>query len=86
MNTLNYKNKRVIISISVDKDKKSMIELLDNTFNELVFTKYTYKRSATSSELYELSNSINKKIIQDNLRYKQKQAEYEANQKKWSDD
>ena len=65
VNTLNYKNKRVIISISADKDKKSMIELLDNTFNELVFTKYTYKRSATSSELYELSNSINKKIIQD---------------------
>jgi dihydrofolate synthase/folylpolyglutamate synthase len=65
VNTLNYKNKRVIISISADKDKESMIELLDNTFNELVFTKYTYKRSATSSELYELSNSINKKIIQD---------------------
>ena len=42
-----------------------MIELLDNSFNELVFTKYTYKRSATSNELYELSNSLNKKIIQD---------------------
>lgn len=65
VDTLSFKNKRVVISISSDKDKKSMIELLDNSFNELVFTKYTYKRSATSNELYELSNSLNKKIIQD---------------------
>ncbi|MBP3504730.1 MAG: bifunctional folylpolyglutamate synthase/dihydrofolate synthase [Bacilli bacterium] len=65
VDTLSFNNKRVVISISSDKDKKSMIELLDNSFNELVFTKYTYKRSATSNELYELSNSLNKKIIQD---------------------
>lgn len=65
VDTLSFKNKRVVISISSDKDKKSMIELLDNSFNELVFTKYTYKRSATSNELYELSNSLNKKIIRD---------------------
>lgn len=65
VDSLSFNYKRVIISISSDKDKKSMIELLDKTFNELVFTKYTYKRSATSNELYELSTSNNKKIIHD---------------------
>ena len=65
VNNLNFKYKRVVISISDDKDKKSMIDLLDNTFNELIFTKYTYKRSASSSELFELSNSSNKIIIKD---------------------
>ena len=63
VNNLNFKYKRVVISISDDKDKKSMIDLLDNTFNELIFTKYTYKRSASSNELYEMSNSINKILI-----------------------
>lgn len=65
VDSLSFNYKRVIISISSDKDKKSMIELLDKTFNELVFTKYTYKRSAASNELYELSTSNNKKIIHD---------------------
>lgn len=65
VNNLNFKYKRVVISISDDKDKKSMIDLLDHTFNELIFTKYTYKRSASSNELFELSNSSNKIIIKD---------------------
>lgn len=65
VNNLNFNYKRVVISISDDKDKKSMIDLLDHTFNELIFTKYTYKRSASSSELFELSNSSNKIIIKD---------------------
>lgn len=65
VNNLNFNHKRVIISISNDKDKKSMIDLLDHTFNELIFTKYTYKRSASSNELFDLSNSSNKIIIKD---------------------
>ena len=65
VNALNYSHKRVIISISADKDKKAMIELLDETFTEHIFTKYTYKRSATSNELYDLSSSENKIIIED---------------------
>jgi dihydrofolate synthase/folylpolyglutamate synthase len=65
VNALNYSHKRVIISISADKDKKAMIELLDETFTEHIFTKYTYKRSATSNELYDISNSKNKIIIED---------------------
>ena len=65
VNNLNFKYQRVVISISDDKDKKSMIDLLDHTFNELIFTKYTYKRSASSNELFELSNSNNKTIIKD---------------------
>lgn len=65
VNNLNFNHKRVIVSISNDKDKKSMIDLLDHTFNELIFTKYTYKRSASSNELFDLSNSSNKIIIKD---------------------
>lgn len=63
VNNLNIGYKRVIISISDDKDKANMIELLDNTFDELVFTKYAYKRSASDHELFELSKSDNKVLI-----------------------
>lgn len=72
VNGLNFTNKRVVISISDDKDKKAMIELLDETFTEHVFTKYTYKRSATSNELYNLSTSKNKVLIEninDTIKY-----------------
>ena len=65
VNKLSFNHKRVVISISDDKDKVAMINLLDNTFDELIFTKYTYKRSASSTDLFELSNSLNKIIIQD---------------------
>lgn len=65
VNSLSFNYKRVVISISNDKDKKSMIDLLDHTFNELIFTKYTYKRSASSNVLFDLSNNSNKIIIQD---------------------
>lgn len=65
VNKLSFNHKRVVISISDDKDKESMINLLDNTFDELIFTKYTYKRSALSNDLFELSKSSNKHIIQD---------------------
>lgn len=65
VNSLTFNQKRVVISISDDKDKKAMIDLLDHTFDELIFTKYTYKRSASSNELFDLSNSSNKIIIQD---------------------
>lgn len=66
INTLSFEKKRVIIAISDDKDKKEMIKLLDETFDEIIFTHYTYSRSATSNDLFNLSNSKNKLII-DNL-------------------
>lgn len=61
---LNYHKKRVIVSISNDKMKKEMIEILDQTFDEIIFTKYHYSRSAEATELLSLSNHPNKKVIE----------------------
>ena len=56
-------HKRVVVSISSDKDLKEMINLLDQTFDELIFTNYTYNRSAHAEDLYHLSQSQTKKLI-----------------------
>lgn len=53
---LEYHIKRVIVSISNDKMKKEMIDILDQTFDEIIFTKYQYSRSAEATELLTLSN------------------------------
>ena len=66
INTLTYSNKRAVVSISHDKEKDKMIKLLDQTFNEIIFTKYTYERSSQANELYDLS-SCEKKIITNNI-------------------
>lgn len=63
VDTLNYNHKRVVVAISNDKDKDAMIKRLDKSFDELIFTHYTYSRSATSDDLYLLSNKDNKLII-----------------------
>lgn len=59
--TLNYKNKRAVISISHDKELTEMIKLIDDTFDEIIFTKYAYARSADVDVIYEMSNHQNKK-------------------------
>lgn len=58
---LPYPYKRAVVSISKDKEKEKMIQYLDQTFDEIIFTKYSYARSATAEELYHLSVA-NKKI------------------------
>lgn len=63
---LNIKFKRVVVAISSDKELDKMISLLDETFDEIIFTNYTYKRSAKGEYLYNLSNS-NRKILIDNV-------------------
>ena len=40
-----------------------MLSILDETFDEIIFTKYTYSRSAEELELFSLSNHKNKKTI-----------------------
>ena len=65
--SLNLSKTRVIVSISNDKDKAKMINIIDDTFDEIVFTKFTYQRSASSDELFELSNSNNKIMFSDIL-------------------
>lgn len=63
---LNYKFKRAVVSISHDKELLQMIKLLDETFDEIVFTKYTYARSANVDEIFEISNNC-KKIKTNNV-------------------
>ncbi len=55
--------KRAVVSISKDKEKEAMIKILDQTFDEIIFTKYKYERSAMAEELFSISNSHNKKIL-----------------------
>ena len=60
---LNYPYKRAVIAISKDKDKDQMINLLDQTFDEIIFTKYSYSRSAEANELFMYSHNPNKKYF-----------------------
>ena len=63
--SLNIPNVRAVISISHDKELLPMIKMVDKTFDEIIFTSYTYARSAKAEDLYNLSSSKNKKCIED---------------------
>ena len=54
---------RGIVAISDNKDKEQMIKMLDDVFDEIIFTKFTYSRSSVAEELYELSNNKNKLLM-----------------------
>lgn len=62
--SLNIPNVRAVISISHDKELLPMIKMVDKTFDEIIFTSYTYARSAKAEYLYNLSSSKNKKCIE----------------------
>lgn len=62
--SLNIPNVRAVISISHDKELLPMIKMVDETFDEIIFTSYTYARSAKAEDLYNLSTSKNKKCIE----------------------
>ena len=62
--SLDYKYKRAVISISHDKELCEMIKLIDDTFDEIIFTKYAYARSAEVDTIFELSNHQNKHKIE----------------------
>ena len=69
---LKYKKTRAVVSISADKNLEEMIKILDATFDEIIFTKYTYARSAESDVLYRISNCQNKQKIEsidDSIKY-----------------
>ena len=62
--SLNIPNVRAVISISHDKELLPMIKMVDKTFDEIIFTSYTYARSAKAEDLYNLSSSKNNKCIE----------------------
>lgn len=62
--SLNIPNVRAVISISHDKELLPMIKMVDETFDEIIFTSYTYARSAKAEDLYNLSSSKSKKCIE----------------------
>jgi len=61
--SLNYSYKRAVVAISKDKDIDLMIKLIDDTFDEIIFTKYSYNRSIDEESIYILSQNNNKKMI-----------------------
>lgn len=69
---LNYGYKRAVVSISADKELKDMLELISQTFDEIIITKYAYMRSSEIEVLNNLLVHNNKKIItnvEDALKY-----------------
>lgn len=54
---------RAVVAISHDKELEEMIHFIDQTFDEVIFTAYTYARSASPKELFQLSRHPNKKMV-----------------------
>lgn len=63
--TLKMKNVRGVIAISADKELDKMIKLIDETFDEVIFTHFTYQRSSSENVLFDLSHHPNKKMMND---------------------
>lgn len=55
---------KIVFAVSSDKEKDGMIRLLEDVCDEIVFTKFQYKRSDDADYLYSLSNHKNKKILE----------------------
>ena len=63
ISSLNYSYKRAVISISADKELETMTKMLEEVFDEIIITKYTYMRSSEVDTLDQLITHPNKKII-----------------------
>ena len=61
--TLNYSKKRAIISISADKELSTMINKIEQSFDEIIITKYSYMRSSEVETLEKLINHPNVLVI-----------------------
>jgi len=53
---------KVVFAVSSDKAKEDMIAKIDEVADEIVFSKFEYRRSDTADHLLELSNHHNKRI------------------------
>lgn len=58
--TLPHVTKRCIFACSDDKEKEEMIKLLDPTFDEIIFTAFTYKRHSDATALFNYSRHQHK--------------------------
>lgn len=56
---------RVVFAVSADKDKPEMIQTLDEVADEIIFTRFGYKRSDTAENLIQLSHHYNKRLEND---------------------
>lgn len=56
---------KLVFAVSADKAKEEMIELIEQVADEIIFTKFNYKRSDTADHLLELSHHHNKRIEED---------------------
>jgi dihydrofolate synthase/folylpolyglutamate synthase len=56
---------KVIFAVSADKAKENMIPLIDEVADEIIFTKYSYKRSDKAELLIEYSHLKNKRVEED---------------------
>ena len=65
INTINDKKIRLIFAVSSNKEKDKMIELIEQSVDEIIFTHFMYKRSDESINLFNLSKHKNKSIDDD---------------------
>lgn len=56
---------KLIFAVSADKAKEEMIKLIEQVADEIIFTRFNYKRSDTANHLLELSHHQNKRIEED---------------------
>jgi len=61
----NGKNINIIFAVSKDKEKETMIKILEEVATELMFSSFNYKRSDDPEILSGLSSKKNPKIISD---------------------
>lgn len=56
---------RVVFAVSHDKAKDKMLPILEEVANEMVFSRYSYKRSDDAYKLFELSKHPRKRVEED---------------------
>ena len=61
----NVGKKRVIFACSDNKEKEKMIKQIEQYFDQIIITSFTYKRHSAASELYEYCSSNNKILMDD---------------------
>ncbi len=62
---LNYPRKRCIFACSDNKEKEKMIKTIDQYFDQIIITSFTYKRHSQADELFEYAQNENKLIMND---------------------